>query len=72
MNPFESKWYWLLKAMQVYGTKAQILVNSEAMLRSLDEQATQNCVYEGQSGVLFVLTAGGQRGEKRERRADYG
>lgn len=48
-TPFEKKWYWLLKAMRVYGTRARVGVNADTIYRSAEEQATQNCVYDGKS-----------------------
>ena len=38
--------------MRVYGTKSKILQHSEALFRSLEEQGTQNCFYDG--GCLWL------------------
>ena len=57
LNAFERKWHWLLRGMRVYGTKAKILVNSEAIFRSAEEQATQNCFYDGIASVLARFAA---------------
>ena len=45
LTKFERRWYWLLKTMAVYSKKGLILRNSEALFRSLEEQATQDSFY---------------------------
>lgn len=46
LTPMEKKYYYLLKAMRVYSNKAQTGKFSEALFRSVEEQATQDCVYD--------------------------
>lgn len=46
LNEFVKRYYWLLKPMGIFSQKARTGVNSEAIFRSLEEQATQNVWFE--------------------------
>jgi hypothetical protein len=47
MSAFMRSHYLLFKAMGVFSTRSKLGQNSEAIFRSLEEQATQNLWWRG-------------------------
>lgn len=47
LNMFMKKYYYLLKTLGVWSSKARVGTNSTALFRSIEEQATQNMWWTG-------------------------
>ena len=47
LNMFMQRYYYMLRAIGVFSRKATTGVHSEAIFRSVEEQATQNIWFEG-------------------------
>ena len=63
-NIFMQRYYYLLRFMGVFSQKATVGVQSEAIFRSIEEQATQNTWFDGTPNAAsrYALFCSGTRG----------